>query len=102
VADGAVVSALYARAIGLQHRMTRVFCHNGKPITVDYAVELPPDVRACIFWLRNRRPQHWREDRPIVDEREEAELLRELEEADERVRRYRLEEERRLAPTTDA
>ena len=89
VADGAVVSALYARAIGLQRRMTKVFCQDGKPITVDYAVELPPDVRACIFWLRNRRPQQWREDRPIVDERAEVELLRELEEADERVRRYR-------------
>src|SRR5262249_6854706 len=101
VADGAVVSALYARAIGLQHRMTRVFCHEGKPITVDYAVELPPDVRACMFWLRNRRPQQWREDRLIVDERAEAELLRELEEADERVRRFRLEEERRVSLSRD-
>ena len=95
-ADVTVVSALYARAIGLQHKMTRVFCHDGKPITVDYAVELPPDVRACIFWLRNRRPQQWREDRPIVDERAEDELLRDLEEAHERVRRYRAEQESQL------
>src|SRR5262245_57541439 len=50
VADGAVVSALYARATGTQRTMTRVFCHKGEPVTVSYALELPPDVRACIFW----------------------------------------------------
>ena len=97
VADGAVVSALYARAVGQQHKVTRAFCHDGKPITVDVTVDLPPDVRACMFWLRNRLPQQWREDRPIVDARTEAELLRDLEEADECVRRRRLEEERASA-----
>ena len=66
-ADGAVVSALFARATGMERKMTRVFCHNGQPITVDYMVELPPDVRACMFWLRNRQPQQWREARPLAD-----------------------------------
>ena len=66
-ADGAVVSALFARATGMERKMTRVFCHNGQPITVNYTVELPPDVRACMFWLRNRRPQQWREARPLAD-----------------------------------
>ena len=66
-ADGAVVSALFARATGMQRKMTRVFCHNGQPITVDYMVELPPDVRACMFWLRNRQPRQWRESRPPAD-----------------------------------
>jgi hypothetical protein len=67
VADGAVVSALFARATGMERKMTRVFCHNGQPITVDYRVELPPDVRACMFWLRNRQPRQWRESRPLAD-----------------------------------
>ena len=66
-ADGAVVSALFARATGMERKMTRVFCHNGQPITVDYTVELPPDVRACMFWLRNRQPRQWREARPLGD-----------------------------------
>jgi hypothetical protein len=66
-ADGAVVSALFARATGMERKMTRVFCHNGQPITVDYMVELPPDVRACMFWLRNRQPRQWREARPLGD-----------------------------------
>jgi len=93
VADGAVVSALYARATGTQRTMTRVFCHKGEPVTVSYPVELPPDVRACIFWLRNRRPGQWRENRPFVDEADEEERWRELEEASQRAERMKSEYE---------
>ena len=81
VADEAVVSALFARATGMEHRMTKVFCHDGQPVTATYTVELPPDVRACIFWLRNRRPQQWRENRPNVDAAAEEQSWREFEEA---------------------
>ena len=50
--------------------MTKVFCHRGQPVTATYTQQLPPDVRACIFWLRNRRPWQWRENRPLVGEEE--------------------------------
>jgi hypothetical protein len=76
VADESVVSALFARVAGMERKMTGAFCHNGQPVTASYTVQLPPDVRACIFWLRNRRPQQWREDRPLVDEADEAEPYR--------------------------
>jgi hypothetical protein len=59
IANGKVVSALFARATGMEQKMTKVFCHNGQPLTVNYTVELPPDVRACMFWLRNRLPEQW-------------------------------------------
>jgi hypothetical protein len=26
---------------------------------------LPPDVTACIFWLKNRDPQHWRDSQQM-------------------------------------
>jgi len=81
VADETVVSALFARATGMERKMTKVFCHNGQPVTARYTVELPPDVRACIFWLRNRRPQQWRGNRPIVAEADEADRWRDLEAA---------------------
>jgi hypothetical protein len=81
VADEAVVSSLFARATGMEHRMTKVFFHDGRPVPASYTVELPPDVRACIFWLRNRRPHQWRENRPIVDEAAEKDSWREFEEA---------------------
>ena len=87
VADQAVVSALFARATGMEQKMTKVFCHRGQPVTADYTVRLPPDVRACIFWLRNRRPEEWRESRPAVAEKkDEPNWVSELEAASERVR----------------
>ena len=75
VADEAVVSALFARATGMEQKMTKVFCHRGQPVTATYTAQLPPDVRACIFWLRNRRPEQWRENRPLVEEVEDDDAL---------------------------
>lgn len=33
--------------------------------------EMPPDVAALIFWLKNRRPQYWK-DKPEVEAQQEA------------------------------
>jgi hypothetical protein len=68
VADEVVIGALFARATGMEQKMTKVFCYRGQPVTVDYIAHLPPDVSACFFWLRNRRPWQWRENRPFVHE----------------------------------
>jgi hypothetical protein len=84
VADERVVSALFARATGMEQKMTKVFCHRGQPVTANYTVQLPPDVRACIFWLRNRRPEQWRENRLLVDEVEDEDWVRQLDEASAR------------------
>jgi hypothetical protein len=69
VADETVVASLFRRATGMERTVTRVFCHEGQPVTASYTEALPPDVRACIFWLRNRRPEQWNEGRrPAKDE----------------------------------
>jgi hypothetical protein len=60
-ADEAVVAALFARATGMELKVTEVFCHNGEPAAVQYVRYLPPDARARMFWLRNRLPRQWRE-----------------------------------------
>jgi hypothetical protein len=31
------------------------------PIYAPYVEHVPPDVTACIFWLKNRDPAHWRD-----------------------------------------
>ena len=31
-------------------------------------MHLPPDSNACRFWLRNRRPEEWREKREAPSE----------------------------------
>ena len=45
-------------------------------VFLPYVEHFPPDTTACIFWLKNRRPEVWRE-RVIVDAnvRREAEGL---------------------------
>ena len=35
--------------------------HRGEERTISNVVHYPPDTQACIFWLRNRRRQSWRE-----------------------------------------
>ena len=60
LADGRVAHGLYSRAIGYTYETTRVVLHRGELISVPHTVHKPPDVRACTFWLRNRRPQQWR------------------------------------------
>jgi hypothetical protein len=36
-----------------------------KPVYAPYIEHVPPDVTACIFWLKNRDPQHWRDTQQL-------------------------------------
>lgn len=60
-ADDRVEASLYQRAVGYAHQATKVLQYRGEPVTVEYVEHLPPDTVACIFWLKNRRPQAWRD-----------------------------------------
>lgn len=31
------------------------------PVYLPYREHVPPDVTACIFWLKNRKPADWRD-----------------------------------------
>jgi hypothetical protein len=62
-ADAKVAASLYARAIGFEHKVERMFLCRGEPKSFTVTVTHPPDTQACIFWLRNRRRGDWR-DRP--------------------------------------
>jgi hypothetical protein len=55
-------SSLYNRANGYGYDAEKIFCDkNGKVTRVPYVEHVPPDVTACIFWLKNRDPAHWRD-----------------------------------------
>lgn len=56
-----VVNSLLHRAIGYQHKEDKIFMHNGKPVIVETIKHYPPDPTSCIFWLKNRLPDEWRE-----------------------------------------
>lgn len=61
-ADDLVEATLYQRAIGYTHRETKVFCtKDGDIVWKEIDRHVPPDVTAAIFWLKNRRPEKWRE-----------------------------------------
>jgi hypothetical protein len=45
----------YNRANGYSYDAEKIFCDkNGKVTRVPYVEHVPPDVTACIFWLKNR------------------------------------------------
>jgi hypothetical protein len=62
-----VKRSLYARAVGYNYETTKIFMPAGreKPVYAPYIEHVPPDVTACIFWLKNRDPQHWRDSQQL-------------------------------------
>ena len=60
VADAVIVRALFERAKGFSHQVTRTTLYQGEERTVTNTVSYPPDTTACMFWLRNRQRQYWR------------------------------------------
>jgi hypothetical protein len=61
VADLLVEASLYKRATGYSHKAVKFFCHMGVVIAEEYEEHYPPDTVACIFWLKNRSPERWRD-----------------------------------------
>ncbi len=72
-ADARVVRSLFERACGYRHPAVKIMQDKGEPVIVPYTEIYPPDTVACIFWLKNRQKDEWREkvelsndpDRPV-------------------------------------
>lgn len=62
-ADHRVERSLYERACGYSHPEDKIFNNNGEALVVPTTKHYPPDSTAMIFWLKNRRPEQWR-DKP--------------------------------------
>ena len=60
-ADAAIAKSLFHRAKGYSHEDVHISNYQGEitltPITKHY----PPDTTACIFWLKNRQKEQWRD-----------------------------------------
>lgn len=65
VADEMVENSLFRRATGYSHDAVKIMQHDGAVIETPYTEHYPPDTTACIFWLKNRRPDLWRDRREI-------------------------------------
>lgn len=66
IADAEVGERLFQRATGYSHPDVHISNYQGEvtqtPITKHYAA----DTVACIFWLKNRRPDLWRDRQEIT------------------------------------
>jgi len=60
-ADDRVERSLYQRALGYSYEAQKVVVASGVAEVVDYREDCPPDTAACIFWLKNRRREEWRD-----------------------------------------
>lgn len=67
-ADAKVVKSLYQRATGYDHIDTHFASYEGEIISTEYMKHFIPDVTACIFWLKNRQPENWRDTHEITGE----------------------------------
>ena len=88
LADADVADRLWRRAIGYSHPAVRIFSHQGYALEVAYTEHYPPDTAACLFWLKSRQPDRWR-DRVEQDDQAVAEMLEALDAAGERARNAR-------------
>jgi hypothetical protein len=63
LADDRVERSLYHRAVGYKQPAVKIFMPAGaeKPVYADYEEQVVPDTTAAIFWLKNRRPDQWRD-----------------------------------------
>lgn len=61
IADSEVASKLYHRAIGYEHPDTHVSNYQGEVTLTSLVKHYAPDPTAAIFWLKNRRPDQWRD-----------------------------------------
>jgi hypothetical protein len=66
VADSRVAQSLYHRALGYTHPEEIVkFDREGNELRAQTVKHYAPDVVACIFWLKNRQRDKWRDRQEI-------------------------------------
>lgn len=75
-ADDRVERSLFQRAIGYEQDDVKIFmpANAPAPVYAPYRAKVAPDTTAAIFWLKNRRPDLWRDRSDITVRREVSDL----------------------------
>jgi hypothetical protein len=62
-ADARVERSLFHKAVGYEQEAVKIFMPAGaaEPVYAPYTERVAPDTTAAIFWLKNRRPDLWRD-----------------------------------------
>jgi hypothetical protein len=82
--DEQVEQSLFQRAMGYSHEAVKILTVASHVEQIPYTEHYAPDTTACIFWLKNRQPDQWR-DRHEVDHNVVGNLATLMREAEERV-----------------
>ena len=61
VADRYMENALYKAGMGWETDITKEKVVDGEVVELTEHVVYPPNVTAAIFWLKNRKPEMWRD-----------------------------------------
>jgi hypothetical protein len=64
-ANERVERSLYHRAVGYTFDSEKVFQFQGAVVRAPVKEHVPPDTTAAIFWLKNRKPNEWRDKQQI-------------------------------------
>lgn len=64
-ADAKVEQSLFRRAMGFECDETDIRVIGGKVVQTPMRKIYPPDTTAAIFWLKNRKPEQWRETKAV-------------------------------------
>jgi hypothetical protein len=65
-ADGRVQRSLYQRALGYSYDAVKIFNGPNGVVEVPYREHVPPDPACCMFWLKNRRREQWRDNSAVI------------------------------------
>ena len=74
-ADAKVEDSLYKRATGYSFDSEKILVVEGEPQRVETIEHVPPDVKAAMWWLQNRKPGKWRDVRHIKHDVDEGSAL---------------------------
>jgi hypothetical protein len=86
VADANVADSLYHRALGYEHDSEEIHVIDKEVVRVPVKKKYPPDATSMIFWLKNRRPDLWR-DKIEHQHTADDELLKAFDAACERAKK---------------
>ena len=63
--DAQVERRLFERAMGFEHPEVDIRVIGGEVVQTPIRKIYPPDTTAAIFWLKNRKPEQWRETKAV-------------------------------------
>ena len=66
IADDRVERSLFARANGYEHDEVDIRVVQNEIVQTPIRKFYPPDTTAAIFWLKNRRPDMWRDKTDVA------------------------------------